>query len=156
VGGCHPAPLEAGGVGAVPRGGGQPPTSLRPALPGLGPAPPYPAPPQLPPSCVRFRSSRPSGACDVFPSQDCAPAQAYCSIDFWTKFPHRHGIIVINVERRSHWIRQTMNPLVRGRLTAANALYDSPKYWEDDKTSSTSSKTSLTTRTQHMEITSNK
>jgi hypothetical protein len=37
-------------------------------------------------------------------------------------------------------------------LTAANALYSSPKYWEDDKASSTSSKTSLTTRTQHMEI----
>jgi hypothetical protein len=37
-------------------------------------------------------------------------------------------------------------------LTAANALYDSLKYWEDDKASSTSSKTSLTTRTQHMEI----
>ena len=37
-------------------------------------------------------------------------------------------------------------------LTVAKALYDSPKYWEDDKASSTSSKTSLTTLTQHMEI----
>jgi hypothetical protein len=37
-------------------------------------------------------------------------------------------------------------------LTAANSLYNSLKYWEEDKASSTSSKTSLTTRTQHMEI----
>jgi hypothetical protein len=37
-------------------------------------------------------------------------------------------------------------------LTKFNALYSSPKYWEDDKASSTSSKTSLNTRTQYMEI----
>jgi hypothetical protein len=37
-------------------------------------------------------------------------------------------------------------------LTAANVLYDSPKYWEGEKASSTSSKTSLTTHTQHTEI----
>ena len=37
-------------------------------------------------------------------------------------------------------------------LTAASTLYDVPNYWEDDKASSASSKNSLTTRTQHMEI----
>ena len=37
-------------------------------------------------------------------------------------------------------------------LTAAKTLYDSPKYWEDDGASSTSSKTSLNTRTRLMEI----
>jgi hypothetical protein len=37
-------------------------------------------------------------------------------------------------------------------LTTAKTLYDSPKYWEDDGTSSTSSKTSLNTRTRLMEI----
>jgi hypothetical protein len=42
--------------------------------------------------------------------------------------------------------------LNEGDLTELNALYSSPKYWENDKSSSTSSKTSLTTRTQLMEI----
>jgi hypothetical protein len=40
-------------------------------------------------------------------------------------------------------------------LTAASALYDTPNYWEEDKASSASSKNSLTTRTQHMEISMN-
>jgi hypothetical protein len=35
---------------------------------------------------------------------------------------------------------------------AASTLYDVPNYWEEDKASPASSKNSLTTRTQHKEI----